>query len=319
VPSGSSRPLSFRRVWRVVSPEADLEVDEHLVRSMLAEQHPDLAGLSILRLDAGWDNTLWRVGDELLARLPRRTVAAGLTTNEQRWLPTVGPLLPLPVPVPIRVGRPALGYPWSWSILPWLDGTPGDRTAMISADGVAKQLGSFLRALHRPAPSDAPGNPYRGVPLVERRSAFEERLSELDPEIDAASVRLVWERACDAPPWAGRPTWLHGDLHPANILFADGVISAVVDFGDICAGDPATDIAAAWMLLPASAMQDFSQSYGDIDADLEARTLGWAVLFGLMLLAIGLDDKPTYEPIGRRTLNQVISHGRQTRDQRRTE
>jgi len=311
-PGGTRGASKFPRVSLVVSSAPELEIDEHLVRSLLAEQHPDLAGSSLLELDAGWDNTLWRIGDDLLARLPRRAVAADLTVNEQRWLPILGPLLPLPVPVPIRVGKPSQRYPWSWSIVPWLDGTPGDRTPTIAADAVAQQLGRFLRALHGPAPANAPRNPFRGGPLVDRLGAFEERLNELDADVDASSVRAVWERACDAPPWTGAPTWLHGDLHPANVLFLDGIVSAVIDFGDICAGDPATDLASAWMLLPAWAMPDFTESYGEIDTDLEARALGWSILFGLMLLAIGLDDRPTYEPIGRRALNHAVSHGDRT-------
>jgi aminoglycoside phosphotransferase (APT) family kinase protein len=296
-----------RRVSCVVTPAADIEVEADLVQALLAEQHPDLADLPLVRLDSGWDNTHWRVGDELLARFPRRRAAAHLILHEQRWLPVVGPWLPCAIPVPSRVGRPAPHYPWSWSLVPWIDGTSGDRVTTIGADAVAEQLGRFLRALHRPAPSDAPRNPYRGVGLAERRDLFEERLRQLDSEIDTASVRTTWETACSAPQWAHAPTWLHGDLHPANVLFSGGAIAAVIDFGDICAGDPATDLAAAWMLLPRSSMAAFARSYGEIDAHLEARAVGWAVLFGLMLLAIGLDDKATYEPLGRRTLDRALS------------
>ena len=293
----------------MVSPAADVDIDEPLVRSLLSEQHPDLADLALVELDAGWDNTLWRLGTDRLVRLPRRAAAAVLTIHEQRWLPTLGPTLPLPVPVPLRVGRPTARYPWSWSVVPWLDGVPGDRTTAIESAAVAVRLGGFLRALHRPAPADAPPNPYRGVPLVERADAFEARVRDLDAEIDAPTVRAAWDRACDTTPWQGPPTWLHGDLHPANLLFVDGDLSAVIDFGDLCAGDPATDLAAAWMLLPASVIPEFTRAYGGVGPHLEARALGWSLLFGVLLLAIGLDDRPTYEPIGRRTLDHVIAHG----------
>ena len=294
----------------MVSPAPDLVVDERLVRALLADQHPDLADLALLELDAGWDNRLWRVGDDLLVRLPRRAVAASLTVNEQQWLPMLGPILTLPVPVPIRVGRPSGSYPRSWSIIRWIEGTPADRTTAMVSSVVAEQLGAFLRALHHPAPPGAPHNPYRGVPLIERAGAFEERVTELAAEIDGPSVRAFWERALVAAPWTGPPTWLHGDLHPANVLVVDGILSAIIDFGDICGGDPATDLAAAWMLLTPSTIPAFARAYGGVDADLEARALGWSLLFGLMLLAIGLDDRPTYEPIGRRTLAHVISHTR---------
>jgi aminoglycoside phosphotransferase (APT) family kinase protein len=294
----------------MVSPAPEVAVDERMVRALLVEQHPDLARLRLLPLDAGWDNTLWRIGEDLLARLPRRAVAANLTVNEQRWLPTLAPILPLPVSVPVRVGRPSGEYPWSWSIVRWFDGTPGDRSTSVSHAVVAEQLGAFLRALHRPAPATAPHNPFRGVPLVERVDTFDHWVTDLEATIDGPALRAVWERALGASPWTGPPAWLHGDLHPANVLVADGVLSAIIDFGDICRGDPATDLSAAWMLLPPSAIPHFARAYGGMDDDLEARALGWSVLFGLMLLAIGLDDRHTYEPIGRRTLAHAISHSR---------
>jgi aminoglycoside phosphotransferase (APT) family kinase protein len=293
------------------SPPAEIDIDEQLVRSLIADQHPDLSGLPLEYVHAGWDNALWRLGDELLVRLPRRAQAAPLVLNEQRWLPALAPLLPLPVPAPVRVGWPTTDYPWSWSIVAWLSGSPGDQTSISNSGDAAQRLGHFLQALHRPAPFDAPLNPYRGVPLVQRSATLDDRLVELAGEIDVDATRRVWDRACAAPPWPHSPTWLHGDLHPANTLIADGTLVGVLDFGDIGAGDPATDLAAAVMLLPRSADATFVRSYGGVDPDLEARCLGWAVLFGLMLLSIGLDSRPTsghptYAPIGRSTLARAI-------------
>lgn len=136
---------------------------------------------------------------------------------------------------------------------------------------------------------------------------------ELGSEIDVAATQRVWNHACSASPWAHHPTWLHGDLHPANTLIANGTITGILDFGDIGAGDPAVDLSAALMLLPPSADATFERAYGGVDAEMGARSLGWAVLFGLMLLSIGLDTRPvsghpTYEPIGRATLARAIEH-----------
>ncbi len=295
-----------------INPAAEVDVDEQLVRALLAEQHPDLADLPLRELSAGWDNVLWRLGDDLLVRLPRRQVSVQLTLNEQRWLPLVAASLPLPVPAPVRVGVPSNRYPWPWSVVPWLDGRPGDRAEITQLDDAAGRLGGFFRALHRAAPPDAPRNPFRGVPLAERAAMFADRLKSLEGEVDVNAARTVWDRAVAAKPFGGPPVWLHGDAHPANVLVAGGTVVAVVDFGDMCAGDPATDLAAAWMLLPSASVPAFFAAYGGIDADLERRALGWAVLFGLMLLAIGLDSTPgsghpTYEPIGRATLARAVA------------
>ena len=288
------------------SPPAEIEVDEALVRALLDEQHRDLANLPLTELDAGWDNTLWRLGDELLVRLPRRQIAAPLARHEQRWLPELAARLPLPVPVPLRMGRPSSDYPWPWSVVPWLRGQPADRGLVTDPEDAAQRLGHFLRCLHQRAPASAPQNPYRGVPLAERRDIFEQRLVELAGEVEVAPVRRVWDRALAAVPWDQPAVWIHGDLHPANVLLVNGTMSAVIDFGDMCGGDPATDLAGAWMLLPAPALTAFADAYGRIDADLERRALGWAVLFAVMLLAIGLDDRPTYEGIGRATLAKAV-------------
>jgi aminoglycoside phosphotransferase (APT) family kinase protein len=146
---------------------------------------------------------------------------------------------------------------------------------------------------------------------VQRSATFEDRLVELAAEIDVDATRRLWDRACAAPPWPHPPTWLHGDLHPANTLISRGALVGILDFGHVCAGDPATDLAATLMLLPRSADATFVRSYGGVDPDLEARSLGWAVLFGLMRLSIGLDSRPnlgrpTYALIGRSTLARAI-------------
>ena len=286
-----------------VVPDADL------VRSLLAAQHPDLAELPLVEMQPGWDNSLWRLGDDLLVRLPRRALAAPLTAHEQRWLPELAPLLPLPIPVPVRVGAPTFGFPWPWSVVPWLEGSPGDRAAITQPDESAARLGGFLRALHRPAPAGAPHNPYRSIPLAERAAGFDGFVSRMEDGVDVAGARRVWEQSLAAKPWPGPPLWLHADLHPANTLFADGLLAAVLDFGDLCAGDPATDLAAAWLLLPASAQPVFLAAYGGVDDDTRRRSLGWAVLFALMLVSIGTDGRPTYGTAGRAALERVLASG----------
>jgi aminoglycoside phosphotransferase (APT) family kinase protein len=287
-------------------PAEEISVNENLVRSLLVQQHPDLAELPIETFGAGWDNTLWRLGESLIVRLPRRAAAAPSMANEQRWLPELAPRLSLPIPAPIRAGRPNKDFPWYWSVVPRLDGLPGDDTIVTRPDHAAEALGRFLRELHQPAPFDAPENPFRGVPLAMRADTFDERMAALANEIDATAARQVWDRAVAARPWHGPPVWLHGDLHPANILISDGTLAAVIDFGDLCAGDPATDLAAAWMLLPPSTIPLFSAAYGGVESDLIRRSLGWTVLFASMLLVIGLDDRPSYETVGRSTLTKAI-------------
>ena len=160
-------------------PAAEVEVSADLVRRLLAGQHPDLARLPVEFLANGWDNELYRVGDGLVARLPRRALGAQIIKNEQRWLPGLAPRLPLPIPYPERTGVPGHGYPYSWSVVPYLPGVPAAQATSFDPAGAAAAVGGFLGALHVPAPADAPANPFRGVPLAERAGSFAANLALL--------------------------------------------------------------------------------------------------------------------------------------------
>lgn len=230
-------------------PAADIAIDEALVRSLLREQHPDLADLPLQSMDSGWDNAMFRLGDALVVRLPRRVAVTHLIEREQKWLPQLAPLLPIPVPAPVRVGRPAENYPWPWSVVPWLSGRNAD-LCEPRADQ-AERLAAFLCALHRPAPANAPVNPYRGVPLQERAVQIDVRIRRLEQETTLLNddVVRIYQAALEVPIDVA-PTWLHGDLHAGNLLVDDdGAISGVIDWGDMTSGDRATDLATLWMNL----------------------------------------------------------------------
>lgn len=285
-------------------PAAEVDVTAGLVRTLLADQHPDLAGLPVEFMANGWDNALFRVGPRLVARLPRRAQAAPIMLNEQRWLPSLAPGLPLHIPYPERTGAPALGYPWPWSVVPYLPGVPAaDVPALDPAAATA--IGGFLRALHQPAPADAPYNPYRGVWVGEREQVLMTNLRTVADRVDEEAALRVWSSAVAAPRHSRPPVWLHGDLHPANILVHDGKISGVIDFGDITSGDPACDLSVAWMLLPLSCHGEFWAAYGEADDTLLARARGWALRLGLVFLAFSADN-PRMLAIGERTLDRVL-------------
>jgi len=286
-------------------PPAEVDVSVELVRQLLAEQHPDLAGLALGVLANGWDNMVCTVGADLLARLPRRALAAELVAHEQRWLPVLAPRLPLPIPAPVRVGRPAGRFPWKWSVVPFL---PGQVAALAAPDDLASAavaLGEFLAALHGPAPPEAPVNPFRGGPLADRASRVTEHLGLIATGTEVGAARAIWESAVEAAPWAGPPAWVHGDLHPANILVNAGAISAVIDFGDVTAGDPATDLSVAWMLFPAKERAVFWQAYGRADEHTWARARGWALSLALVFLTYSADN-PLLGGIGKRTFREVL-------------
>ena len=289
-------------------PAAEVTIDPPLVRALLQEQHTDLAQLALIDIGEGWDNKLFRLGDALAVRLPRRAASAALIEHEQRWLPRLSPRLPLPVPVPLRVGRPGSGFPWSWSVVPWFAGESALVAPPQDPAAIAATLAQFLRALHQPAPDDAPHNPWRGVPLATRTKKVREHVRQLNGVVDSVAVLNLWEHVLVARSWSGPPTWIHGDLHPGNLLISGGRLSAVIDFGDLAAGDPATDLSVILMLPPPARSIFLASGRGQFNAtddDTWTRARGWALAMGLAYLASSRDDE-AMGALGRAVIDAVL-------------
>ncbi|MFI9507915.1 aminoglycoside phosphotransferase family protein [Nocardia sp. NPDC052566] len=296
-----------------------IEVTAELVRDLLREQHPDLADYPVRLGARGWDNQLWRLGEDLAVRLPWATESADeLLRKEHAWVPALAPRLPLPIPVPQRLGEPSERFPRPWIVTTWVPGTPADRAPVTCAAEAADTLAAFLTALHCPAPEQAPTGRARGGRLAEYSDGFAEQLASLTEMgliSDPDAVRAVWEDAVAAPDWGGPALWLHGDLHPANVLTADGTICGVIDFGDLFAGDPASDLAAAWILLPDNAVERCHDSYQPTpDAATLRRARGWAVLRAFSGILIGdagvhgrPGGKPTWGPPGHAALRRLTA------------
>ena len=290
------------------TPEADIHTDAELVGRLVAEQHPDLTGPLRLVSD-GWDNQLYRLGDALVVRVPRREVAAHLIEHEQRVLPGIAERVPVAVPAPVRIGRPSGTFPWAWSIVRWIDGVDGADVSPAERASAARPLAEFMAALHIPAPDDAPKNPVRGVPLADRDAAVQQRLGQLAERMPVAALAELWRTALAAPRWDGRPLWLHGDPHPGNLLLTPdrSGLAAVIDFGDVTAGDPATDLATAWLTFEPDARAVFRahlESLTPVDEATWMRATGWAVVMATALAAHS-DDNPRMRSLAAHALAQL--------------
>jgi aminoglycoside phosphotransferase (APT) family kinase protein len=279
------------------SPAGEHPLTEPDVRSLLRTAAPDLEHLPLRLVAEGWDNAIWRLGDDLAVRIPRRAVAAPLVRHEQRALAVLGPWLTehgILSPVPIVHGAPTRSFPWHWSVVPWIAGErPLGRPR--EANGVwAPDLAVALHAIHRPAPIDAPPNPFRGNPLRTRDDVMQERLG-LVPGMRA--LREAWDAGLAAP-LAEERVWIHGDVHPGNILVRDTRLAALIDFGDVTAGDPAYDLAAQWLLFDSAGRAAFRGAAGDrYDDATWTRARGWAAYLTLVFLTQS-DDRAEYREIG---------------------
>jgi aminoglycoside phosphotransferase (APT) family kinase protein len=287
----------------------EIETDEALVRRLLAAQFPEWAGLELRALPAGGtDNAIYRLGDHLSVRLPRRGAwAPGSFDKEFEWLPRLAPQLPVAVPTPIALGRPAEGYPHEWAVFDWLDGDDV-ATARLDRPGAAVDLAELLAALRRVDPQGAPAPGSRGGPLGPRDEATRAGIAALAGSIDAAAVTAVWEEALAAPVWDGPPVWIHGDLDARNLLVGDGRITGVVDWAAACVGDPACDVKVAWAVLDADTRPAFRELL-QIDDATWARGRGWALSQAMIALPYYLHTYPAIVEQAWRWLGEALADG----------
>lgn len=287
-------------------PEAEVEITAVDVADLIASQYPFLAGLRVEEVDFGWDNFMFRIGKHHVARFPRREVSAPMVKSESKWLPLLAPHLPLPIPAPIFHGSPGRGFPWTWTIAQWIEGEPAATAQDVDEMRCAVQIGQFLAALHQPAPSDAPQNQFRGGPLDEKRETTSSRLQSMDAHFDTSALDSIWMEACESQVYQGPPLWLHGDLHPNNLIVRHRSLGGVIDFTDLTAGDPACDLMVGWTMFGAEARENLFSVYGDVDPALLRRAKGWAIHHGSVCVANGADNA-VMSQIGRVTLERVTT------------
>lgn len=262
----------------------EVDTDPSLVQRLIARQFPEWGALPVEPvLPRGTDNANYRLGRELLVRLPRRAVNVKPLAKEVEWLPRLAPRLPLEVPLPVATGEPDAGFPFPWAVVTWLDGETATLDAIADPHRTAAELAAFVTALRSTETASAPPGLRRG-PLGRLDGSTRTAMRALGDRYDVGAMLDVWEDALAAPPWEGRPTWCHCDLDLRNLLFSRGRLAAVLDFGGAGIGDPACDAASAWKVLPADARPDFWSALGADEPTL-VRARGWLVFQCTMALS----------------------------------
>jgi len=259
-----------------------------LVRRLIAAQFPQWADLPIEPISpGGWDNRTFRLGGGMIVRLPSAESYAAQVEKEQRWLPQLAPLLPLPIPEPVALGRPAPGYPWPWSIYRWIEGESADRARIADMAQFAGDLANFLVALRQAGTTDAPPagrhNFHRGGDLRVYKEETETALAAMGSAVDQTACREIWSAALSSR-WDRAPVWVHGDVSAGNVLVREGKLAAFIDFGSSAIGDPACDLYIAWTFLNAGSRAAFRRSIG-LDPSCWARGRGWALWKTLIVMA----------------------------------
>ncbi|GCD89007.1 aminoglycoside phosphotransferase family protein [Nocardioides sp. LS1] len=287
--------------------EGEVVATVEQVTALVHGQFPQWADLPVTAVPIGGsDHALFRIGDELVARMPRMDWALDQAGTDARWLPVLAPHLPVAVPVPIATGAPGEGYPHTWTVAPWIT---GDTPSAVPVDltVLAEDLGGFVRALRTIDPTGGPPKTGedRGVPLANRDASTRAAIAELGDRVDGELVTRIWEDSLAAPEHAGPPQWIHGDLLAGNLLCHDGRLCAVIDWGAIGVADPAADIAPAWSLFDTSGRAAYRRALGCTD-DEWRRGRGWALSTSLIALPYYWDTFQTYRDGSQRTIAAVI-------------
>jgi aminoglycoside phosphotransferase (APT) family kinase protein len=289
----------------------EMDTDESLVRRLIDTQFPQWSHLPIKAVNsAGTDNALYRLGDEMVVRLPRVQSASRQIDKEHQWLPKLAPHLPLLIPHPLMVGMPAEGYPWRWSVYQWLEGQDASLTPIMDERQAVIALAEFLRALHRVDPTGGPfpgeHNFFRGVPLAMRDARTRAAIAALHSLFDGDLMTEVWNCSLETSVWSDPPCWIHGDLIPTNLLVQNGHLTAVIDFGGLGVGDPACDLLVAWTFLSAEARNIFRSALLADDATW-TRGRGWALSFGLIAFDFYQKTNPTLARIAKQAIEEVLA------------
>ncbi len=289
----------------------EVATDVGLVRRLLAAQHPQWADLPIEPFDStGTSNYIYRLGDDLAVRLPRRPGTTAEVAKQQEWLPLLAPHLPLAIPVPVAAGKPGEGYPWAWTVYRWLDGESATADCVADPVAAATDLGRFVGALQQIDTAGAPGpgedNYWRGCPLAARDGTSRDGIEQLHGKIDTAAATAVWDDALATPEWSEPPVWIHGDLMPGNLLVDHGQLHAVIDFGCLGVGDPACDLQIAWNLFSGASRAAYRAAL-PVDDATWARGRGWALSLALRQLLYYETSNPAMADIAQFTIDEVLA------------
>ncbi len=293
--------------------EDRLAIDSALVRRLIASQFPHWANLTVRPVDpGGWDNSTFRLGDDMKVRLPTAARYAAQVEKERIWLPRLARSLPVPIPLPLATGKPSPDFPRPWSIQGWLEGEPVSLAQLTDERRFAIDLADFLLALQRAptddAPPPGPHNFFRGGPLAVYEEETRTYLTLAHGHIDTERAAAVWNEAASTP-WHGPAVWVHGDVAAGNLLIRNGRLFAVIDFGSCAVGDPACDLVIAWTVFSTEGREAFRATLS-ADPGTWARARGWALWKALFDLTQKRPNQPESGPALRIIETLLAEHKR---------
>lgn len=294
-----------------MAEEVRIEADVELVRRLLAAQAPQWVDLPLTTVaSAGVNHGIFRLGEHLTVRVPQSEWVANHVRKEHRWLPQFVGRLPLEVPSIAAAGVPDDHFPWHWSVYGWLAGREAVESAPLDERATALALADLVRELHLVPTSNGPRaglhSGLRGTPLPVRDDVVRAALVSIPGQFDVPAATAAWEAALRVPAWRQSPVWIHGDMHPGNLLVREGALSGLVDWEMMCVGDPALDLSGAWMVLSDAGRQVMRNAL-PLDDHTWARARGWALCIGVIAAAYYHDSNPVLAGFSRKAAEDAVA------------
>ncbi|MFG2795473.1 aminoglycoside phosphotransferase family protein [Streptomyces pseudovenezuelae] len=287
----------------------ELDIDAALVGGLIADQFPQWGELPLTRVEsAGTDNAMYRLGDDLVVRLPRLPGGGHQVDFEHRWLPRLAPQLPLAVPEPLAKGGPGRGYALPWGVYRWLEGHNAYDSPITELTDAAVELGRFVAALRTVDVTGGPAS-YRPGPLHVCDDGTRSEIQDLGAAglLDAARATALADEALRLPRWDRAPVWLHADLLPGNLLAVDGRLTAVIDFGCLGIGEPTADTLPAWTVFSGESRRLFREAAEFDDATWE-RGRAWALFWGVGAVHYYRGGRnPVLTAVGTRAIEEALA------------
>ena len=289
--------------FKMSEDEFNISID--LVERLISKQFPKWSHEKIKKAEAeGTDHLLFRLGSDRLIRFPKRFSASLSVKKEVILLPKLAQSLPMRIPKVIGYGKPQSNYPFPWLICDWIEGSTPHDPAMIKDDAAALEMGNFVQSMHKVHISNGPRS-SRGYPLERCTELVKHSIKGLDGGYDLQLLDRLWELTLKTPKWSGDPVWIHGDLHPGNLLVEKDKLVGGLDFGLAGIGDPACDMMVAWSLLKSTGRELF-KSIVKPDEETWLRGRGWALFLGITGYAHYRLTNPRFAAIAKHTLDKVI-------------
>lgn len=285
--------------------ENEFEINGELVRQLVRSQFPHWSDLMLTPVQSdGTDNAHYRLGTDMLIRLPRIDWAVDDVHKEHVWLPQLSQHLPLPIPQPIAKGQPTSVFPWPWSVYRWITGETARLASIPDPERLIRDLAQFIRAM-RTLQIDGLPTAARGETLASREQSTRQAIARLDTLIDVPKALQAWENLRKATSWDETPVLIHGDLKPDNMLIQDGKLKAIIDLGGFGLGDPAVDLLPAWNFFPQRLRSLFRQML-EVDEAVWQRGKGWALSVSAIALDYYKTTNPSLAALSLYTIEQVV-------------